>query len=222
MDALAAVRAARDHRSVARAALDTLPDPCVVLAPVTDIDGRIIDFTWIEANRAACEYNGVEHDVLIGQRLLERYPSHRPSGIFEAYVHVIETGVDEVRPTLRFALEDANGPFRRFDLRAVRSPMGTWCSPGATPPSVTSKALRTVESDRRYHLLADHSSDVVYETDADAVIVWVSPSITDGLGLATGGLAGQATPPHRRRRRLRADVGLPRHGHRAWADARCR
>ena len=51
-----AATATSDERSrLLRVALDSLIDPCVVLEPVRDEGGVIVDFAWVDANRAACE-----------------------------------------------------------------------------------------------------------------------------------------------------------------------
>ncbi|MGC2485504.1 MAG: PAS domain S-box protein [Acidimicrobiales bacterium] len=52
----------------------------------------------------------------------------------------------------------------------------------------TRKSL--AESEAHYRLLAENASDVVYETDRDGVIMWVSPSVFDVLGWRPDALIG--------------------------------
>ncbi len=47
------------------------------------------------------------------------------------------------------------------------------------------------ESEARYRLLVEHSSDVVYQTDAAGVIVWITPSIRAALGWAPSDIVGR-------------------------------
>ncbi|MEI8239095.1 MAG: PAS domain S-box protein [Actinomycetota bacterium] len=49
---------------------------------------------------------------------------------------------------------------------------------------------RVIESEARYRLLAEHSSDVVCELDSDVLFTWVSPSMERVLGWAPDALIG--------------------------------
>jgi PAS domain-containing protein len=85
-----------------KTSLETILDPFVILTPVFDVDGTVVDFTYEYANSAACVENGMEREDLIGRRLLELLPEHRPSRLFEMYCHTLDTGgsVDPRRPLL--------------------------------------------------------------------------------------------------------------------------
>ncbi|MFN8027939.1 MAG: PAS domain S-box protein [Acidimicrobiia bacterium] len=48
-------------------------------------------------------------------------------------------------------------------------------------------------SERRFRLLAEHASDVVYELDGDGLIHWVSPSVERELGYTPAELIGRAS-----------------------------
>lgn len=50
---------------------------------------------------------------------------------------------------------------------------------------------RLAASERRYRLVAENASDVVFEGDRDAVIRWASPSVVDELGFTPEELIGQ-------------------------------
>ncbi|MEI6621537.1 MAG: EAL domain-containing protein, partial [Actinomycetes bacterium] len=56
-------------------------------------------------------------------------------------------------------------------------------------------ATKLSESEQRYRLLAENATDVVWQSDADAVMVWVSPSIETVLGWAPEQLVG-TSPIH--------------------------
>ena len=49
---------------------------------------------------------------------------------------------------------------------------------------------RLVESEQRFQLLAENATDVVMMTNPDGVIVWISPSVADVLGLAVEDVLG--------------------------------
>jgi diguanylate cyclase (GGDEF)-like protein/PAS domain S-box-containing protein len=52
--------------------------------------------------------------------------------------------------------------------------------------------LALAGSEARYRLLAENSTDVVYQTDVGGVIDWVSPAVAETLGWSTTSLVGQA------------------------------
>lgn len=68
------------------------PDGFTILKPVRDKEGIIVDFEWIYENEAIAKINNTDRDQIIGMRLLEVFPSHRDSEVFEAYVDVANTG----------------------------------------------------------------------------------------------------------------------------------
>ncbi len=55
-------------------------------------DGRIVDFQWTFVNRSYEEHIQVTREEICGQRLLERFPGLRASGLFDKFVQVVETG----------------------------------------------------------------------------------------------------------------------------------
>ncbi|WP_324721004.1 PAS domain S-box protein [Salinimicrobium sp. HB62] len=63
-----------------------------LLDSVRDEKGRIIDFEFKGANKAAEKVNRLTKDQLVGGRLLELFPGVKES-FFESYVQVVETGI---------------------------------------------------------------------------------------------------------------------------------
>ncbi len=176
--------------ALARSALDGLQDPCVVLAPTRNETGAVIDFVYVDANRAACEYNGLSYSEQIGRTLLGLYPSHAENGLFDAYVKVVESHNPFMRLHETFPAAHSNGTFRYFDLRAVYAHGNVVLSwHDGTVRHDQAQALE--ESERRYRVLAEHSTDVVYETDLDGVIVWASPSVEEVLGWTPAEVVGK-------------------------------
>ncbi len=84
--------ALRAERAALRATLDSLLDPHVLLAAERDDDDQIVDFTYREANPAACDYLRVAREALLGARMLELFPGQRTSGLFDRYVACVQTG----------------------------------------------------------------------------------------------------------------------------------
>ncbi|MEZ5115233.1 MAG: diguanylate cyclase [Candidatus Nanopelagicales bacterium] len=162
-----------------RSLLDAFADPVVLLAPVRDDQGRVVDFEYVEANAAACAFEGIQHERFLGSRMLQMHPGNLEAGTFDSYVRVLETGEPFSLDDAVYTLE-ASGHVRVFDVRAVRADglvTLTWRDVTARHERVRLLA----ESEERYRLLAENSSDVVMRS-RDNHVVWVSPSLERMLG----------------------------------------
>ncbi|MFM8268499.1 MAG: PAS domain-containing protein [Ilumatobacteraceae bacterium] len=102
-----------------RRVFETMFDPIAMLAPLRDTDGHVIDFLYTDANPAACDYNKVPYEDLIGMRLLDLFPRMRTSGIFERCVEVIETGEPFVVDGFRYRNDRLNME-RSYEMRIVK------------------------------------------------------------------------------------------------------
>ena len=168
-------------RSTVAAILQSMFDPLVVLRAVRDGDGQVVDFEYAEANEAAIEINHTTREGLIGQRLLTLLPNHRDTGLFERFVHVVETGDALVLDDVTYDNEIL-GARGHFDVRAVK--VGDAIS--YTWRDVTER----VAENERYRLLAENTSDVVSVSEPDGVISWVSDSITAMTGWRSEDVVG--------------------------------
>jgi PAS domain S-box-containing protein len=66
--------------------------PIAVMTALRDADDSIVDFRYEFVNPAFCEVLGEPEEALVGQQLLELYPSHAELGLFDAYCDVVNTG----------------------------------------------------------------------------------------------------------------------------------
>ncbi len=71
---------------------DALFEPVVLLQPQRDGDGVIRDFVYVRVNRAACDYDGLVPEQLLGHRLSEYLPIAQAPGLLAAYAAVADTG----------------------------------------------------------------------------------------------------------------------------------
>ena len=118
----AAERAVRESQARFQTSIETLIDPFVLLRPVRDEAGQIVDFVYEYANDAACETNVLAREELVGMRVLERFTPLAPAGLFDAYATAIETG--EPLAIDDFAHADSRGEVpdqRFFDVRALKA-----------------------------------------------------------------------------------------------------
>jgi len=179
---------ARD-RDLLRATMDSLMDPHVLLEAVRDEAGQIVDFVYVDANPAACAYNGMDHRHLVGARLLDLQPGNIGSGLFDRYVRVVESGEPLVLDDIVYAQELLGGQERHYDVRAARVGDGlsyTWRD--VTDRHAAAQWL--AESEEHYRLLAENASDVVMRLGPDRRFEWVSGSVADVLGWPAPDLLG--------------------------------
>ncbi|MET9294125.1 SpoIIE family protein phosphatase [Streptomyces sp. NPDC003077] len=73
--------------------VDAIPVPAALLFPVRDGRGRIAEFTVDHCNEHATTLMDRTPEQITGRRLLDAFPGMVLSGLFEAYVEVLETGV---------------------------------------------------------------------------------------------------------------------------------
>lgn len=111
----------REHmRALLRATCDAAIDPIALLEAVRDMDGRITDFTFREANPAACEYLRLAREQLIGSRLTQTLPEIESSGLLARYTRCVETGEPLAIENLPY-FSQRYQQIRRYDLRGGRA-----------------------------------------------------------------------------------------------------
>lgn len=167
------------ERARLRATLDSLLDPHAVLQARRDPDGTIVDFVYVEANEAACRYNLLSREQLLGRTLLELLPAHSSTGLLDQYIQVVETGQPLLLDDIVYPHE-IHGEERHFDIRAV--PMGDVLSYTWRDVSERVEAARLLAaSEEQFRLLAMNVSDVVIRI-RDGRNQWVSPSLRGAFG----------------------------------------
>ena len=156
-----------------RACFDSQFDPFVLLEAVRDEAGTPVDLRYAAVSDAALEYNGLT------PRADDRATPHRaaPRAAWRRHAsrptsRVVETGRAGRAGRLRVLPRSAPAVAHRFDIRAVKSGDGV----AITFRDVTARpaaAQRLAESEARYRLLAENSSDVVWQAEPDGRLVWV-------------------------------------------------
>jgi len=181
--------AAEADRAVLRATVDSLLDPQVQLDPVRDEARQIVDFVYVDANPAACAYNGMAYQDLVGARLLDLFPGHAGAGLLDQYRHVLETSEPLVLDDFVYAQELMGGTERRYDIRAARVNGGlTYTWRDVTDRYMAAQTL--AESEEQYRFLAENASDVVMRLSPDRRHELVSGSVADVLGWQAPDLVG--------------------------------
>jgi PAS domain S-box-containing protein len=86
----------RESEERFRVAQDMSPDGFTILRPVRNEKAEIIDFTWVYENQAIARINGTDPQEVIGKRLLDLFPDHSGTAIFEAYIDVANLGKPQI------------------------------------------------------------------------------------------------------------------------------
>jgi len=79
-----------------RVVQEVSPDGCTILHPLRNEKGEIIDFVFVYENQAIACINKTDPDKVIGRSVLDLFPAHSGTAIFEAYKHVANTGESQI------------------------------------------------------------------------------------------------------------------------------
>jgi PAS domain S-box-containing protein len=176
-----------------RSTLETLLDPIVIFRPVRDEGGTIVDFMCDYANEAACLYNRMSCEEMIGQRLLALLPGRGPSGLLNAFARVVETGEPLVMDGYAYTDRwDDKLLTRISDVRGHRlgdAIVFAWRD--VTERELARQAL--VEVAERDRLLIEESADGIFRLDrVTGAVLDVNPASSEMLGVTRDELFGQA------------------------------
>jgi anti-anti-sigma factor len=183
-------------------ALDELPAATVLLAPVRDETGSVVDLVFDYVNRGAGAVARVPVRELVGRRLLELLPAFPPP-LFASLVAVLEDG-EPLRTELdysgRFAGREPIST--RFEISASRLGDGLL----VVYEDVTARA-RARATERRYGAVLEATSDWVSIADRDNNLVYVNPAGRRMIGISldediTGRRIGEFSPAWARERVL--------------------
>ncbi|MFN8071663.1 MAG: PAS domain S-box protein [Mycobacterium sp.] len=106
-----------------RAADDAAVESWALLKAVRDSDGRIVDFLYQDINRLGAGLHGLQREDLLGRSVAASLPELARSGIFDLYVHCVDTGKPLILDDLSFygrTLHEPELQTRRYELRGVR------------------------------------------------------------------------------------------------------
>jgi len=79
-----------------RIAQEMSPDGFSILHPLKNEKGEIVDFVWVYQNQVIARINGTDPKEVIGKRLLELFPTHQRTSVFQAYIHTALTGKTQI------------------------------------------------------------------------------------------------------------------------------
>ena len=126
----------------------------------------IIDFTYRVANEQAVRMmQQSDASALIGRRMLKLAPGNKESGLFDAYVNVVQTG-EPFRRRFHYPLD---GYDNHFELSASR----------AGPGLITITVRDVTESEQQTALLASYLEQIETAVESGHVGLWNWNLVTD-------------------------------------------
>ena len=178
-----------------RASADAMIDPQVLFEAVRDPAGRVVDFVYRSANRAALSYLGLEEAELIGRSARATLPNFEGSGLLGRYAQCLADGQPVILDNFTYFTESLREEWtrgellvdaRRYDIRATKAGADLICLNWSDVTERFQTLERIAASERIYRLLVQNSGDVIVHTrecdDGDHEIVWISPNVEALLG----------------------------------------
>lgn len=104
-----------------RAAMDTMLDPMVMLTPLRDDDGVIVNFVTVDGNDAFFRHINTPREDYLGTPLLDTVPGQEEAGLLQAYAHAFDSGEPFIAVEVPNADEMQGGRPRLFDFYGRRA-----------------------------------------------------------------------------------------------------
>ena len=181
-------RAESDH-ALLQVTADAMLDPQVLLRALRNASSEVEDFEFEQVNRATCDYLRAEREELVGKRLLEAIPGLLGTDMFAMYARTMDSDAPLSVDDFPFSLPDGGTSY--FDLRARRVEGDRLALTWRNVTAERQTAIRLAESEIRFRLLAENSSDVIVLSDERMALNWVSPSSLMTLGWLPEELIGR-------------------------------
>jgi len=168
-----AEEALRESEERFRVAQEMSPDGFTILHPLRNEEGEIIDFTWVYENKTIARINGTDPEGVKGKRLLDLFPTHKGTSVFEAYIYVSNSGKPQIIEEV-YVGEIVSRPTW---LRLVVVSMGQDIAILALDITERKQAKESLRnSEAQYRLLAEHTTDTIRLLDMNLKTTYLSPS----------------------------------------------
>jgi diguanylate cyclase (GGDEF)-like protein/PAS domain S-box-containing protein len=142
------------------------------------------DLTILFVNGAYARHHGISACEMIGRSMFDFVPTHCHAQV-RAHMERAMQAIGTLQDENEVFLPDGSMRWISWSNRAIRSADGKVTAVHSVGRDIHERKqaeLRLAESEARYRILADHSSDMVFQFDLDLVRQYVSPACREILG----------------------------------------
>ncbi len=163
-------QALRESESRYRAMFENLRSGVAVLQPIDN--GK--DFILTDFNESALRISGLTREQAAGAHLKDLFPGMEHWDVGPALERVTQTGKPEFLPNRRSTTRYGSG-WRDWFFYRLPSGEVVVIYDDVTERMLAEHALR--ESERRYRLIAENAADIIWATDLELRLTYISPSV---------------------------------------------
>ena len=143
------------------------------------------DGDFIEVNPALCNYFGYPESELLATTWQDlTWPDDLDRDL-EQVARVVTGEIDHFSLRKRYLHRTGRMLIGELVVSGIRDDAGELAYFLAQIVDVTARTeaeAAQIDSERRYRLLAENATDLVFRTTPDGIVTWVSPALTDALG----------------------------------------
>ena len=161
-----------------RIAQEISPDGFTILHPFRNEKGEIIDFTFVFENNAVAKINQTDPQKIAGLRLLNLFPNHRGTSIFESYLDVANTGKSRVLENVNIGSIVSQPKWLRLVIVAMGEDIAILAQ------DITNQKIAEVtlqQSEEKYRVLFEQSPMGIYLHDFEGKIIDVNAAACSQL-----------------------------------------
>ncbi len=176
-------KALRENEERLRGLFENMSSGVAVLKTVDKGDTFVLE----DLNSAAEAIDGLSGEDIIGRDILEVLPGAGESSLLEVFRRVWRTGESEHHPSFIYNDEGIES-WRENYVYKLQSGEIVAVYDDITDRKHAEEELR--ESERKYRLLADNATDVIWTMDMEGRFTFMSPSVMELLGYTPEELIG--------------------------------
>ena len=155
-----------------RVVQEVSPDGFTILHPVRNEVGEIIDFTFVYENYAIAHINQTDPRTVVGKRLLDLFPNHRGTSIFDIYVEVANTGKTQIVEEINTGEVISSPRWLRLVIISMGDEIAILAEDISQRKKTEAELVRVVTENQR---ILDNLQDAYFKADLTGKIIYANP-----------------------------------------------